>query len=620
MRRNLVVVPVAALALTAAIAPATAARSEHKDAPAGYTKTTLDFHVTVPNETPDGTGTQTCLIVGDLYKPATASADHPVPAVLTTNGFGGSKNDQAGMAIVLAKRGYGVLSYSGLGFGGSGCKISLDDPSYDGVAGSQLISFLGGETGIASTLSGARYPAVRWIIHDATDHAGHHDMYDPRVGMIGGSYGGGIQFAVAKVDPRLDTIVPIITWNDLRYSLVPNNVVEPGEPNNDVAGDTDVPGTQKLEWSLLLFADGLVDGITGVRADITRDDGCVDYLIDVCPFAAETVANAAFTQGVLHFLGHASVGTYINKIRIPTLLMQGQGDSLFNLREAATTYKELRAQGTPVKMIWQSWGHSVSTPQPGEFDQGPGMANTYEGQRVLAWFAHYLKGADVSTGPQFAYYRDYIPFHGKGPDTVQYATASHFPIGKMKTFYASAGGSLATQRSDVLAGTAEFANLAGPTPLSYSEVSGLQGTALPNASTPPFDTPGTFAGWTSAPLAHNLDVAGIPAVTLHVQTPVSSDVVAATELQLFVKVYDVAPNGDLTLVHRLVAPIRVANDNAPVHVLLPGIVHRFAKGHQIELVVAATDTAYRNADLVQPATVSTSPSSPVTLSLPVVKD
>ncbi|HWA66874.1 MAG TPA: alpha/beta fold hydrolase [Mycobacteriales bacterium] len=595
MRRKLVVVPSAVLALTAAVVPAAAAQTGRGHAPAGYTKTTLDFHVTVPSETPDGIGTQTCLIVGDLYKPASASPDNPVPAVLTTNGFGGSKNDQASLAVVLAKRGYGVLSYSGLGFGGSGCKISLDDPSYDGRAGSQLISFLGD---------------LNWIKKDGPD--------DPRVGMIGGSYGGGIQFAVAKVDPRLDTIVPIITWNDLRYSLMPNNATTPGR-TGDVAGDTDVVGAQKLEWDLLLFADGLVDGITGVRADITRDDGCIDYLIDVCPFAAEGLANAVFTQGVLDFLGHASVGTFVNHIRIPTLLMQGEADSLFNLREAATTYRQLEAQGTPVKMIWQSWGHSVSASQPGEWTQGPGMADTYEGRRVLAWFAHYLKGEDVSTGPAFAYYRDYVPFHGRGPDTVQYATAPRFPVGRMTTYYASANGALVTARSQVRAGSAEYANLAGPAPLSYSEVSGLQGTALPDASTPPFDTPGTFVDWASVPLSHHLDVAGIPAVTLHVQTPVSLDATAATELQMFVKVYDVAPDGAITLVRRLVAPVRVADDAAAVHVLLPGIVHRFAEGDRIELVVAATDTAYRNADLVQPALVSWSRTAPVELKLPVVR-
>lgn len=596
MRRNLVVVPAVLVALSAAIAPAAAARSAHDAASTGYTKTTLDFHVTVPNEIPDGIGTQTCLIVGDLYKPAGATAENPAPVVLTTNGFGGSKNDQASMAVVLAKLGYGVLSYSGLGFGGSGCKISLDDPSYDGRAGSQLISYLGN---------------LSWTKKDGPD--------DPRVGMIGGSYGGGIQFAVAKVDPRLDTIVPIITWNDLRYSLLPNNLTEPGAAA-DVAGDVDVPGAQKIEWSVLLFADGLVDGLTGVRADLTRDVGCVDYLFDVCPFAVEGIANAAFTGGALHFLAHASVGTYVSHIRIPTLLMQGQGDSLFNLREAATTYRQLKAQGTPVKMIWQSWGHSVSSPAPGEWSQGDQMANTYEGKRVLNWFAHYLKGEDVATGPTFAYYRDYIPFHGDGPDTVQYATASHFPIGKMQTFYASAGGSLVSKRSRVTAGSGAYANLAGPTPLSYSEVSGLQGTALPDASTPPFDTPGSFVGWTTPALAHNVDVAGIPAVTLHVQTPVSLNTVAATELQMFVKVYDVAPNGDLTLVHRLVAPVRVADDAGAVHVLLPGIVHRFPKGHRIELVVAATDTAYHGSDLVQPALISWSKAAPVTVRLPVVRD
>ncbi|MGN6472566.1 MAG: CocE/NonD family hydrolase [Mycobacteriales bacterium] len=616
MPRKLLLLCAAAVSAASIVAPAAAAA---KPTPA-YTKTTLDFYVTVPNETPDGVGTQTCLILGDLYQPAGASAAHPVPAILTTNGFGGSKDDQTSLAELAAgKYGYGVLSYSGLGFGGSGCKISLDDPWYDGRAGSQLISFLGGETGIARTLSGQPYPAVNWIVHDATDHAGRHDRYDPRVGMIGGSYGGGIQFAVAKVDPRLDTIVPIITWNDLRYSLAPNNATHPGQVTT-AAGDPDTPGAQKLEWSLLLFADGLLDGLTGARVDPARDGACIDYLFDVCPFAIESSANAVFTQGVLHFLAHASVGTYVNKIRIPTLLMQGQGDSLFNLREAATTYRELRKQGTPVKMIWQSWGHSVSTPAPGEWSQGADMPNTYEGQRVLAWFAHYLKGEDVSTGPRFTYYRDYVPFHGKGPDTVQYATASHFPVGRMTSFFGSAGGTLVTKRSAVTSSAAAYANFAGPTPLSYSEISALQGSALPDDSTPPMDAPGSFVGWIGQPLAHNLDVAGIPSVTFHVETTVSNDTTAATELELFTKVYDVAPNGDLTLVHRLVAPVRVQDDSGVVHVLLPGIVHRFLKGHRIELVVAATDTAYRNSDLVQPAYISTSKTRPVTLKLPVVSD
>ena len=83
-----------------------------------------------------------------------------MPAVLSTNGFGGSKDDQAGLSKLFATNGYVALSYSGLGFGGSSCKITLDDPDYDGQAAAQLIDYLGGEDGIAFTDDGAHATAV----------------------------------------------------------------------------------------------------------------------------------------------------------------------------------------------------------------------------------------------------------------------------------------------------------------------------------------------------------------------------------------------------------------------------------------------------------------------------
>ena len=45
---------------------------------------------------------------------------------------------------------------------------------------------------------------------------------DPRMGMVGGSYGGGIQLVTAAIDPRVDAIVPTISWNTLNDSLYPN--------------------------------------------------------------------------------------------------------------------------------------------------------------------------------------------------------------------------------------------------------------------------------------------------------------------------------------------------------------------------------------------------------------
>src|SRR5436190_22401295 len=51
-----------------------------------------------------------CDVIGDLYKPTSATKANPAPAILTTNGFGGSKDGQADIAKLLASRGYVVLS------------------------------------------------------------------------------------------------------------------------------------------------------------------------------------------------------------------------------------------------------------------------------------------------------------------------------------------------------------------------------------------------------------------------------------------------------------------------------------------------------------------------------
>ena len=155
MRRRATTV-LSAAAVAALAATAVAAVPSAAGAAAKYTVQTLHFSVRTG---PDGS--TPCDIIGDLYTPASAGATHRVPAILTTNGFGGSKDDQAGIAKALAVHGYEVLSYSGLGFGGSGCKITLDDPSYDGKAASQLVSYLGGAPGIAYTDAAHTTPARR---------------------------------------------------------------------------------------------------------------------------------------------------------------------------------------------------------------------------------------------------------------------------------------------------------------------------------------------------------------------------------------------------------------------------------------------------------------------------
>ena len=116
--------------------------------------------------------------------------------------------------------------------------------------------------------------------------------------------------------------------------------------------------------------------------------------------------------GTVALAKHASVSSYVKQVKAPTLLVQGQKDTLFNLNEAAATYDALKAQGTPVKMVWQSWGHSGSTPVPGELDFGAkSLRDSYLGNRFLDWMNHYVRGTSTApTGPQFSYFRDWVPY------------------------------------------------------------------------------------------------------------------------------------------------------------------------------------------------------------------
>jgi hypothetical protein len=135
------------------------------------------------------------------------------------------------------------------------------------------------------------------------------------------------------------------------------------------------------------------------------------------------------------------------------------------------------------------------------------------------------------------------------------------------------------------------------------------------------DAPGTFAKFTGTPLSADLDVVGVPTADVTFSAPTFANAASAggapALLTLFFKLYDVKPDGTIVLANRLISPVRIADYTHPLHVELPGIAHRFAKGDRIALTVAASDAAYRGTNTVGPVTISTSPSDPGVLSLPV---
>ncbi len=150
--------------------------------------------------------------------------------------------------------------------------------------------------------------------------------------------------------------------------------------------------------------------------------------------------------------------------------------------------------------------------------------------------------------------------------------------------------------------------------MSYTETSAFDQTL------PVTDAPGSFAKYASPALSGDVDVVGSPTLDITLSAPtvaLGQRLDPGLKLVFFAKVYDIAPDGTITLVHRLISPVRVTDVTQQVHVVLPAIVHRFAAAHQIALVLAATDAAYRNANVVQPVTITTSAAAPGVLSLPV---
>lgn len=607
--RSLGTAGAASLLATAALAPPAVADAVPDAAP---DVTTLHLAVTVGAD--DDTG---CDVVADLYLPPGATAERRVPAILMTDGFGGSKDGVAPMATMLAGQDYAVLAYSGLGFGGSSCPVSMDDPAIDGKAAQDLVSYLGGADGLAYLDAEHTEPApvLDVVVSDTAAHDGERHDHDPRVGMVGGSYGGAVQLAAASVDPRIDAVVPVNTWNDLAYSLFPNSTAT----TDGVSSST--PGAMKVNWALGL---GLVAGVTGTGTDETQPLallGCERSITAVCRTLVHGALQGYPSPQDLEDLRRVSPADYLDDVRVPTLLVQAERDTLFNLNEATATFETLRDQGTPTAMIWQRSGHTDAEPAAGDLDWAEPDPSRYVTDRVLTWFDRHLRGADVDTGPLFAYHRDWADDEADPTGTAAYATSDTFPVGDTSTLHLSSGGELVTDPGDVTAGTRGLTTPPLGLPTSSDPADILEDVldgALGTGSEA--DLPGSALTWTTDPLDAPLDVAGSPTLDLEVSAPgalLTQRVGARGQLVLFVKVLDVAPDGSATLVGRQVAPVRVPDASTPFTTRLPALVHRFEPGHSVRVVVAAGSTNYRGGTFANHVTVTTGDPAHA-LQLPVV--
>ncbi|MDP3713427.1 MAG: CocE/NonD family hydrolase [Mycobacteriales bacterium] len=546
----------------------------------------------------------------DLYVPVSATAATPQPAMLITHGFGLSKSapEVVAQASYFARHGYVVLTWTSAGFGGSGGCITLHQADYDGKAARQLVDVL------------AARPEVL------------KDARGPVVGTVGGSYGGGGQLVHAGIDDRVRAAAPGRTWNLLQYSLYPNNWVKPGDPTG-FSHQLHEQGVFKAQWTTLLFAAGNTQPVGGIpptgamngncpgdklsSADpvLVAGTPCVGFTVEVCEVFARIVATGDASAEDRALLGRASAATYVPELDIPVLFVQGQRDTLFNVNDALATYTALKARGKTVKMVWNSGGHGGYTSLPGECEvygggtggEGfAGLEGCYLTSRTLAFFDSALRGK-ADPFPSFSWHRDWTPEATGASNASQYAAAAAYPAMPSTTFTLSGTDALVT--AGATTGSAMFLNPPGGQPAAFTETSNFTGDGTDPRQ--PSEQPGQSVSFTSEPFATDTESVGVPSATLRLSH------VAPTDLVMFGKVYDVAPDGSSELIHRLIAPARIptAALESPVTIQLLGFAHRFDAGHSVRLTLAATDMTSRNNLVADAITVTTGPGS--TFSLPM---
>ncbi|MEO9151487.1 MAG: alpha/beta fold hydrolase, partial [Lapillicoccus sp.] len=496
---------------------------------------TSDAMVAVGAE-PDGSAVS---LDTTTFAPAGEATKHP--AVLLAHGFGGSKADLVAQATDLATHGYVVLTYSARGFAKSGGFIHLDDPAYEIADARRLLDVLAARSDVLLDAPG-----------------------DPRVGVAGGSYGGGLALMLGATDPRVDAVAAAITWNDLADAFFPQNALAAAPPASGSPADVERAATMgpfKQLWASRFFL-----GTAAAGASVSPTCGRFDKV--VCRLFLAAAQTGRPSPELLTLLRAHSPRPELAGLKAPTFLVQGMADSLFGLEQADATARALTAQGTPVAVRWMDGGHD-----------GVSSTATDDQDAIRTWLAHYLGSA---ASPQ------------KPSDTALPEPAFLFanPLARRAT---TATLSQATSYVDAATwsptpidgSTKPLLNPPGGQPASMTIIPGL-GTLA--SSLPAYRLaalPGESAAFDTAAFTEGRVIVGTPRVRLTVTSSGPSST-------LFLSLWQVT-SGAATLPRQVVAPVSVTTTpgtSTTVEVALAAGSWTVQAGSSLRVLVTTTDSTY----------------------------
>jgi len=427
-------------------------------------------------------GDENITLAATLYQPRFLLS---APAVVYIHGWGGHRlTGEDNLAYYVAAAGYIVLSYTARGFG-------------DGESGGRAT--LAGQDEIEDLRH-----VIDWLKNDP-DHA-----IGPRVtkiGVIGGSYGGGHSFQISS-DPRVSAVIPLVGWTDLEQALYPNGAIN--------------------------YRLGIAEFYSGLQQDVGQPPffNYTQLEFDLFDAAAEgrPPTGAALQALRARSIAHQDpdrreVIEPARQPRVPVFMVQSWDDYLFPSSQVLDVYSQLTV---PKQLYLGRTGH----PPGGNKFEGEEL---YIAEQILRWFDRYLRGFGASDPRPIS--------SAPAPFTVLPYTANSFPSDDLAptNLFLKRGGLLARKKK----GPAEIETAGGifrPERIRSSRL----GADIPTSDDMlsarverSSDSPLRLE-YTSPPWTEETEVIGPAEFSVFVSSATS------TELDVVVRTFDVAPEGTET--------------------------------------------------------------------------
>lgn len=288
--------------------------------PAGASEGATATDVTVTSH--DGTQ-----LVATVYRPTGASPHNPVPMIVHSHGWAGSRISDPQAFTAELQRGFGVISFDQRGHGESDGQAHVQDPAREGRDVIAVLDFVTG---------------LDWVQRTPRDDG----RLDPTVVAMGGSYGGAYQLVGALTetaltgDTRFDALAPEITWFDLTESLAPQGVV-------------------RSAWVAALYGAGagmlpeyVHRGFVWGASTGQWPDGSVP--------GVPNLEERFFAHGPSGFVARGE------RLDVPTLIGQGATDNLFNLNQGWHNFERTLTDAAREDSIFIGYngGHALPSVLP----------------------------------------------------------------------------------------------------------------------------------------------------------------------------------------------------------------------------------------------------------------